>query len=244
MEPFKNFPTNAQDRLIVALDVDSKEKAFQLIQELEGSVSFYKVGYQLFIKEGLPFVSELIQQGKKVFLDLKMNDIGETIRLAVQTIAESQIHFLTLFGDSATAQAAVQGKGEYPFPKLLNVILLSSTDQEELNRQLQTTEIKLEDYILNRARIALDSGCDGLIASGESVAYLRKAFPKGEAIIVTPGIRPGGSSIDDHKRSLTPAKAIEAGSDYLVVGRPIRDSKNPKETADQIIQEIESALKV
>jgi orotidine-5'-phosphate decarboxylase len=227
--------------LIVALDVDSKEKARSLIKELGESVSFYKVGYQLFIKEGLPFVSELVGRGKKVFLDLKLNDIGETLRLTVQTVADSGVHFLTLFGDGPAIRGAAQGRGIKPFPKLLNVTVLSTTDQEELNRQLQTTEIKLEDYVLNRARIALENGCDGVVASGESVSHLRTAFPKEKSIIVTPGVRPGGSSSDDHKRLLTPAQAIRAGSDYLVVGRPIRDSINPKETADRIVREIEDA---
>jgi len=237
----------ARDRLIVALDVPTATEALDLVAKLEGCVSFFKVGLQLFVSDGLlskdlRLIQQLTDAGKKVFLDLKMDDVQETIRLTLAGIAQADnIRFVTIHGNGATAKAARDGKGNSEYPKLLSITLLSSLDQHDLRDLFMGETISLDTYVKFRAKQALDAGCDGLIASGRSVEMLRKEYPK--TTIVTPGIRPPGSSTDDHKRSLTPRQAIAAGSDYLVVGRPIRNTANPKNMAERIISEIEMELR-
>jgi orotidine-5'-phosphate decarboxylase len=230
----------AADRLIVALDVDTAEKALQIVQDLNGLVSFFKVGYQLFITEGLTFVRRLIEGNKRVFLDLKMDDVEETIRRAVANIAATKIEFLTIHGSGATVRAARAGRGSRKEPKLLFVTLLSSLDANDLKDLFADSKLTVEFYVEWRAKQAIDSGCDGLIASGETIGLLRGLYPS--QIIVAPGIRPADLSRDEHKRALSPAEAIRAGADYLVVGRPIRNSPNPRNVAEKIIEEMEQAF--
>ena len=238
----------ARDRLIVALDVPTATEALDLVGALDGCVSFFKVGLQLFVSDGLlskgsRLIQQLTNAGKKVFLDLKMDDVEQTIRLTLAGIAQADdsIRFVTIHGTGATAKAARDGRGNSEYPKLLFVTLLSSLDQHDLHDLFMGQTIPLDTYVKFRAKQALDAGCDGLIASGRSVEMLRKEYPK--TTIVTPGIRPPGSSTDEHKRSLTPREAIAAGSDYLVVGRPIRNAANPKNIAERIISEIEMELR-
>ena len=221
------------DRLIVALDVDTTKKALDIIEDLNGLVSFFKVGYQLFIAEGLTFVRRLIERNNRVFLDLKMDDVEETIRRAVANIAASEVEFLTIHGSGATVRAARE-------PRLLSVTLLSSLDANDLKDLFADSKLTVESYVKWRAKQAIDNGCEGLIASGETIGMLRKLYPS--AIIVAPGIRPADSSRDDHKRALSPDDAIRAGADYLVVGRPIRNSSNPRNAAEKIIEEMEQAF--
>ncbi len=228
------------DRLIVALDVDTTKKALDIIEDLNGLVSFFKVGYQLFIAEGLTFVRRLIERNNRVFLDLKMDDVEETIRRAVANIAASEVEFLTIHGSGATVRAARDGRGAREKPKLLSVTLLSSLDANDLKDLFADSKLTVESYVKWRAKQAIDNGCEGLIASGETIGMLRKLYPS--AIIVAPGIRPADSSRDDHKRALSPDDAIRAGADYLVVGRPIRNSSNPRNAAEKIIEEMEQAF--
>ncbi|PYV02946.1 MAG: orotidine-5'-phosphate decarboxylase [Acidobacteria bacterium] len=228
------------DRLIVALDVDTTKKALDIIEDLNGLVSFFKVGYQLFIAEGLTFVRRLIEGNNRVFLDLKMDDVEETIRRAVANIAASEVEFLTIHGSGATVRAARDGRGAREKPKLLSVTLLSSLDANDLKDLFADSKLTVESYVKWRAKQAIDNGCEGLIASGETIGMLRKLYPS--AIIVAPGIRPADSSRDDHKRALSPDDAIRAGADYLVVGRPIRNSSNPRNAAEKIIEEMEQAF--
>jgi len=228
------------DRLIVALDVDTTKKALDIIEYLNGLVSFFKVGYQLFIAEGLTFVRRLIEGNNRVFLDLKMDDVEETIRRAVANIAASEVEFLTIHGSGATVRAARDGRGAREKPKLLSVTLLSSLDANDLKDLFADSKLTVESYVKWRAKQAIDNGCEGLIASGETIGMLRKLYPS--AIIVAPGIRPADSSRDDHKRALSPDDAIRAGADYLVVGRPIRNSSNPRNAAEKIIEEMEQAF--
>jgi len=228
------------DRLIVALDVDTTKKALDIIEDLNGLVSFFKVGYQLFIAEGLTFVRRLIERNNRVFLDLKMDDVVETIRRAVANIAASEVEFLTIHGSGATVRAARDGRGAREKPKLLSVTLLSSLDANDLKDLFADSKLTVESYVKWRAKQAIDNGCEGLIASGETIGMLRKLYPS--AIIVAPGIRPADSSRDDHKRALSPDDAIRAGADYLVVGRPIRNSSNPRNAAEKIIEEMEQAF--
>jgi len=230
----------AADRLIVALDVDTTKKALDIIEYLNGLVSFFKVGYQLFIAEGLTFVRRLIEGNNRVFLDLKMDDVEETIRRAVANIAASEVEFLTIHGSGATVRAARDGRGAREKPKLLSVTLLSSLDANDLKDLFADSKLTVESYVKWRAKQAIDNGCEGLIASGETIGMLRKLYPS--AIIVAPGIRPADSSRDDHKRALSPDDAIRAGADYLVVGRPIRNSSNPRNAAEKIIEEMEQAF--
>ncbi|PYU91222.1 MAG: hypothetical protein DMG08_15865 [Acidobacteria bacterium] len=169
-----------------------------------------------------------------------MDDVEETIRRAVANIAASEVEFLTIHGSGATVRAARDGRGAREKPKLLSVTLLSSLDANDLKDLFADSKLTVESYVKWRAKQAIDNGCEGLIASGETIGMLRKLYPS--AIIVAPGIRPADSSRDDHKRALSPDDAIRAGADYLVVGRPIRNSSNPRNAAEKIIEEMEQAF--
>jgi orotidine-5'-phosphate decarboxylase len=236
---------SASERLIVALDVDTRAQALRLVNALGYDVTFYKVGLQLFMESGLQIVHELVGLGKKVFLDLKIDDTPRTVKAAVRNAAIAGVELFTLQGNADTAQAARLGRDDRPSPKLLQITLLSSWDQGDLAEHLHVAsksqgQIELDDFVLRRGEKILSSGCDGVIASGSSVGALRSKYP--DLLIVTPGIRPSGSAADDHKRSLTPSQAIHAGANYLVVGRPIRESNDPKGTAARIQDEIARAL--
>lgn len=235
------------ERLIVALDFESADDANRLIQKLDGVVSYYKVGLQLFVAEGMPFVQSLIDRGHRVFLDLKMDDVEETIASAVREIARFPIELITLNGGAATIRSAVRGRGASITPRILSLTLLSSLNAQDL------TELKLlgdggrfaslDEYIRWRVDLATEAGCDGFVASGDSVKIVRQHAGPGP-LIITPGVRPAGTATDEHKRPTTPASAIAAGSDFLVVGRPIRNAADPRREAEGIVHEIERALTV
>ncbi len=235
-----------RERLIVALDVDTRNDALGLVQTLGDDVVFYKVGLQLFMQNGFPIVEAVAKLGKKVFLDLKINDTPRTVEMAVRMSVNADVELFTLQGNGATSAAAKKARGDdRSSPKFLQVTYLSSWDKSDLVEYLHVDprrhmEIDLDDFVMRRTERIRASGCEGVIASGTSVAKLRMKYP--ELLIVTPGIRPTGASQDDHKRSLTPAEAIRAGADYLVVGRPIRDAADPKGTAARIQDEIARAL--
>lgn len=206
---------------------------------------FYKVGLQLFVGPGMSFVEELIGAGKKVFLDLKIDDTPRTVAAAVRQAAIDGVEFFTLQGNRDTAIAAIGGRGSRTTPKFLQITFLSSWDTADLKAYVglpESAEITIDQAVLNRTRTIVASGCEGVIASGNSVGEIREAYGE-KVLIVTPGIRPGGAATDDHKRSLTPREAILAGSDYLVVGRPIRNAAEPAQTARAIIADIETALR-
>jgi orotidine-5'-phosphate decarboxylase len=236
--------TPARERLIVALDVDTLDEALQIVAQLGPEVSFYKIGLQLFMAGGLGTVRRIIDEGKKVFLDLKIDDTPRTVQEAVRNSAIDGIEFFTLQGNADTVRAARAGRGQRASPRLLQVTYLSSWDSSNLHEQLHidpgSATLSIDDQVIDRAKRILDSGCDGVIASGTSVGRLRREYPS--LLIVTPGIRPSGAGTDDHKRSMTPFEAIRSGADYLVVGRPIRSAADPKGTAHRIQQEIERAL--
>lgn len=230
----------ANERLIVALDVPTATQALDLVGQLEPDVSFFKVGWQLFITGELTALFARLA-GKNVFVDLKLpGDIGRTIGSVVEFCVEREVRLMTLsdFVPPAAIAAARAARGAHESPKFLTVPFLSSLDQGDLGADAGGAA--LDDYILGRAAAAMKAGCDGLIASGAAIALLRRAHPA--ALIVSPGIRPAGSSSDDHKRSTTPAAAIRAGADYLVVGRPIRGAPDPRAAARRIIDEIDAAL--
>ena len=248
-----NNPEPAQ-KLIVALDFSDLDQARRCVDQLEGVVSFFKIGLELYLASTGEFLSELRQRHCRIFLDLKMHDVDETIRRAVANASKLGVDFLTIHGNSATFKAACSGKKDQNL-KILAVPLLSSWNEKDLQELLlpktasgstgePTANLgfnSLDEYIVCRAEQAINEGCDGLIASGEIVKKLRDKFGE-KVLIVSPGIRPSGSSTDEHKRSLTPGEAIQRGADYLVVGRPIRDADNRREAAQRIIGEIESAL--
>lgn len=233
------------DRLIVALDFHEKSGALRLVDALSGAATFYKVGYELFIAEGWPIVDELCARGHSVFLDLKMDDIPETITRAVRHIATKPgIRLLTIHGGAKTAAAAKAGKGDTAL-KLLQVTLLTSLAEADLRQMRLVGDglgfASVPDYVVWRAETALANGADGLIASGQEAAMLRGRCGAGFTL-VCPGIRPAGDALGDQKRAVTPADAIAAGADHIVVGRPIRDAADPREKAKRVIEEIEEGL--
>ena len=224
----------AKERLIVALDYADTAEARELTLKLDGLVSFYKVGWDLFLAGGVPFVQELFSHGNRVFLDLKMDDIPETVKRAVKQLHHCGAHFFTLQGDHETFEAALAGRGTAPYPKaFLYVPVLSS---------------RLEDGFDLEARQELETmvqgGIEGVVASGRMVGLIREYFnlARQNLIIVAPGIRQPGQSYNDHRRSLTPTQAIRAGADYLVMGRPIRDAEDPRKVAEAVIAEMADAL--
>ena len=236
-----NASEEASGRLIVALDLDERGQALRLVERLGSAVEFYKVGWQLFIGEGFAFVRELKERGKRVFLDLKLDDIEATVRAAVGNMKES-VDFLTLHGTGATVRAARAGRADRAYPRFLMVTALSSIDTSDVRGGLADPSLDIDDYAIARAGAALDAGCDGLIASGSSIRRLRSAFPERDFVVVAPGIRPEGEDANDHKRSLAPMEAIRDGADYLVVGRPIRNAPDPAASAARIAEGIARGL--
>ncbi|MES2028149.1 MAG: orotidine-5'-phosphate decarboxylase [Pseudomonadota bacterium] len=227
-----------RDRLIVALDLPDVDAAEAMIARLGDSVSFYKIGYQLGYAGGLPLVRKLADAGKKVFADLKMHDIGNTVARGVESVAKLGASFLTVHAYPQTMQAAAnasKGSGL----KILAVTVLTSYDNEDL--KAAGYQLGVSDLVAARAQQAQALGIDGLVCSPEEVANLRKHI-KPEMCLVTPGVRPAGSDAGDQKRIMTPARAIAEGSDYLVVGRPVMEAADPKAAAEAIVAEITQAL--
>ena len=230
---------NPRDRLIVALDVPGAGAALTLADALGEAVSFYKAGLELFAAgEGRQTAAELTARGKRVFVDLKLFDVPATVGRATARVAESGADFLTVHGDDAIMRAAAAAKGGRL--KILAVTALTSLDGSDLRAMGYRWDDPAE-LALHRAGRALESGCDGVIASGLETARTRREFGE-ELLIVTPGVRPaGGRGGDDQKRVVTPAAAVRAGANHIVVGRPIRAAANPRAAAENILREIEAA---
>jgi len=229
----------ARDRLIVALDLPSVEAARALAARLGDAAAFYKIGYQLGFAGGLAFARELVDSGKQVFLDFKLHDIGNTVEKGVESVAQLGATFLTVHGYPQTMKAAVAGKGQSKL-RLLAVTVLTSYDDSDLSKAGYA--LKVRDLAARRAQQAREAGIDGLVCSPEEAADLRTLVGD-RMVLVTPGIRPAGSASGDQKRIMTPAKAIGAGADYLVVGRPITEAADPKAAAQAIVDEISQAAK-
>jgi len=223
----------------VALDVPSVALAEAMVARLGDSVWFYKIGYQLAFAGGLPFAAGLIAAGKQVFLDLKLHDIGNTVSKGVESVAQLGATFLTVHAYPQTMKAAVEGKQGSRL-RILAVTVLTSYDDADL--AAAGYEMNVKELAAARAAQARDTGVDGLVCSAEEAAALRDIAGPG-MVLVTPGIRPVGSASGDQKRIMTPTRAIEAGADYLVVGRPIVEARDPKSVADAIVAEIEHAKK-
>jgi orotidine-5'-phosphate decarboxylase len=230
---------DARERLIVALDVPSVAQAEALVARLGESVCFYKIGYQLGFAGGLAFAANLIAAGKQVFLDFKLHDIGNTVQKGVENVAKLGATFLTVHAFPQTMKAAVDGR-EGSALRILGVTVLTSYDDTDL--AAAGYDMTVSELAAARAAQARDIGLDGLVCSAEEVNKLRDIAGPGMAL-VTPGIRPAGSAAGDQKRIMTPARAIEAGADYLVVGRPVVEAPDPRAAADAIVNEISLATR-
>ena len=226
-----------RERLIVALDLSSVEEAEALIAKLGDAVSFYKIGYQLAFAGGLGFAETLIRANKRVFLDLKLHDIGNTVAKGVESVARLGAAFLTVHAYPQTMHAAVDARRGTSL-RILAVTVLTSYNDADL--AAAGYDFTVPELVAERAAQARDIGIDGLVCSAEEAATLRGIASAG-MVLVTPGIRPAGAEKGDQKRIMTPAKAIAAGADHLVVGRPILEAPDPKAAAEAIVAEIASA---
>lgn len=230
----------AQDRLIVALDLPSIDDARKLVATLDGAVSFFKIGLVLQLAEGVgSFITELIEQGKRVFLDYKYFDIEETLQKAVERAASIGVTFLSVHGNGSIIKAAVKGRGDSRL-KILAVTVLTSMDAEDIKEL--GFQCSVEDLVLHRAQYAIAGGCDGVIASGLEAQKIRELAKGRPLLIVTPGVRPRYSTPDDQKRVMEPGEAIRNGADYLVMGRPIYGGPDPYAAANRILLEMQDAL--
>ena len=231
--------TTARDRLIVALDMPTLEAARTLVHSLDETVSFYKVGLELLFVGGLPFAQELRHMRKRVFLDMKLLDIGNTVEKATANVARTGVDYLTVHGhDRKTLDAAVRGRGNTKL-KLLAVTVLTNLDQNDLREQ-GVASLAPADLVVHRAKLAKAAGFDGVIASGQEAALVRAAVGP-DFLIVTPGIRAAGAETGDQARAVTPLIAMRAGATHLVVGRPITGAADPKAAAAAITNEISAA---
>ena len=237
MQPSAIVP---RDRLIVALDVPGLEAAQAMIGRLGDSVTFYKIGYQLAYAGGLSLVRPLADAGKKVFIDLKLHDISNTVARGVESLKALGATFLTVHAYPQTMKAAVEARGNSSL-KILAVTVLTSYDDGDL--KAAGYSVRVSDLVETRARQAKALGVDGIVCSPEEAGFLRKlAGP--QMSLVTPGIRPAGAAVGDQKRIMTPARAIAAGADYLVVGRPVLEAADPAAMAKAIHAEIAQGLVV
>ena len=219
-------PIPRAERLIAALDVPTAAEARALVERLGDAVRFYKVGLELFSAPGcFELVAWLTERGHRVFADLKLHDIPETVRRAVANLRGRGATFLTVHGHRSVMQAAASEKGSM---KILAVTVLTSFDQSDLDEMGATKTV--EQLVLARARGAAEAGCDGVIASGHEAAKLKAEFGT-RLLVVTPGIRPVGADLGDQKRTVDVAQAFAAGADYIVVGRPIRAASDPRAAA-------------
>jgi len=233
---------NAQNRLIVALDLESAQQAREMAAALDGVVTFFKIGLTLQLAPGIEeLIRDLIQSRKRVFLDYKYYDIAATLTKAVARAVDLGVSFLTLHGSSGCIQGAIKGRGSSDL-KLFVVTVLTNMDKSDID-ELGYTNQTVEQLVIHRAKKALEAGCDGVIASGKEARQVKEVTGN-RLLVITPGIRPDGSPVNDQKRVMRPQDAIEAGADYLVIGRPITepDNSTPKEAAQKILAEMQTAF--
>jgi orotidine-5'-phosphate decarboxylase len=227
-------PIPSRDRLIFALDVPTPEEALSLVDRLGDSVTFYKLGMQLFMTEGyFGLVEALQKRGKKIFVDLKFFDVPETVKNAVANLSRRGVECCTVHGSEAILRGAVEAKGAM---KLLAVTVLTSLDRGDLDDL--GFQCDVEELVYSRAKRAFALGCDGVISSGLEASRLRSGLGE-KLIIITPGIRPvENRPVDDQKRTVTLSEAFLCGADHVVVGRPIRQAADPRQKAEEFQQEI------
>ena len=229
-------PIDPAERLIFAMDVPDSNIARDLVQKLGDSVHFYKIGLELFMAgDYFELLQWLLDQNKKVFVDLKFFDVPQTVQSAVRQLSKHGASFATIHGNDAIMRAAAEAKGDV---KILAVTALTSLDRGDLNDL--GFDCDVEALVLSRARRALECGCDGVISSGLEAPALRKHIDH-RLLVITPGIRPVDNQ-DDQKRVVNVEQAFRNGADYIVVGRPIRDADDPKAQAEQIQQTIASVF--
>ena len=227
-----------KDRLIFALDVPEVDRAKQLVNELGDTVSFYKIGMELMMTgDYFDLLDWLVKKNKNVFVDLKLFDVPATVSKAVKRLSKRGAYFTTIHGNQSMMEAAAAEKGDL---KVLAVTALTSLDQGDLNDMGFTCDI--QELVISRAKRALSSGCDGIVASGLELEHIRNEVDQ-KLIIVTPGIRPvHNRPTDDQKRVVTVEEAFQRGADHIVVGRPIQNADSPKQAALDIQETIESAF--
>jgi orotidine-5'-phosphate decarboxylase len=238
----------AKDRLIVALDVDSPQQALALVDGLRDLVGMFKIGSQLFTAAGPEIVSEVVRTGNRVFLDLKFHDIPNTVASAAVAATRLGVSIFNMHASggremmqrAAHAVSEVATKEGLKRPAVIAVTVLTSADSATLSEI--GIDCEPENQVRRLSLLAEASGMDGVVASPHEVAVVRTTVKRPGFLIVTPGVRPAGVYLDDQKRVLTPAKAIRAGADYIVVGRPITRASNPAQLAGQILEEMESGL--
>ncbi|WP_299203724.1 orotidine-5'-phosphate decarboxylase [uncultured Tateyamaria sp.] len=227
----------ADDRLIVAMDVPNAVAGLELADQLGDSVSFYKIGLGMLTGGGLALANELKQErGKRIFLDMKLFDIGATVEAAVRGLAQFDLDFLTVHGDPHVVQAAKEGAAGSNL-KILAVTVLTSLDRADLDECLIRAG-DISDLVTERAGRAFAAGADGVIASPHEARAIRTLPEADGRLIVTPGVRPAGADLGDQKRVATPANAIADGVDHIVVGRPIWKAPSPKAAAEAILSEM------
>jgi orotidine-5'-phosphate decarboxylase len=221
--------------LIIALDVDTTAEALHLVEEIGPAADFYKVGMELYAVDGLPFISQLRERGKQVFLDLKLYDISETVKRATRQLCErSGATFLTVHGSRAVMRAAVEGRGNSA-TQLLAVTVLTSFDQDDLADLGYS--VPIAELVELRVTKAVESGVDGIVCSPLEVARVRQ-IAGSRVKLVTPGVRSANAAAGDQKRVATPRQAINNGADYLVIGRQVTRAADPRHAAEDILAEI------
>ena len=228
-----------QDRIIVALDVDSPELAKEMVKRCESHTRYFKVGLQLFMASYFEVVDWILDRGHKVMLDLKFFDIPETVKLAVEQVNSRGVSLATIHGNDAIISAAMEARGDL---QLLAVTVLTSFGEEDLRAMGMTQSV--EDLVLFRARRALELGCDGVVSSGLEAERLRRDLGD-KLLIVTPGIRPGANvrdGSDDQKRIITAGRAIATGADHVVVGRPITKADDPVRVIEEMQEDIRNSI--
>lgn len=227
----------SDDRLIVALDVPNAVAGLELATQLGDAVSFYKIGLGMLTGGGLALANELKQeQGKRIFLDMKLFDIAATVEAAVRGLAQFDLDFLTVHGDPHVVRAAKEGAAGKDL-KILAVTVLTSLDRGDLDDALIAPG-DVRDIVATRAARAFEAGADGVIASAQEAAMIR-ALPEAKGrLIVTPGIRPAGSAANDQKRIVTPGNAVAIGADHIVVGRPVWQAADPRAAAQAVVAEL------
>lgn len=241
----ESFSLKIRNPIVVALDVDTAAEALSLVERLRGTVGMFKVGKQLFTAAGPDIVRRIIGLGEQVFLDLKYHDIPNTVAKAGVEAARlgASIFNVHAMGGSKMMRATVESVAEaaeregFATPLILGVTVLTSHTQESLSEI--GIERKLEDQVVALAQLCETSGINGVVASPQEIVPIRKAVDNPNFVILTPGVRPAGAALNDQSRVMTPGEAIQAGSNFLVVGRPITAAENPVEAAKKILEEIE-----
>lgn len=229
----------SDDRLIVALDVPNALQGLQLAETLGDSVSFYKVGLGMLTGGGLALANELKQEhGKRIFLDMKLFDIGATVEAAVRGLAQYDLDFLTVHGDPHVVRAAKEGAAGSNL-KILAVTILTSLERSDLDDSL-IKDGAVPELVVERAGRAFEAGADGVISSPNEAAMIRALPEASDRLIVTPGVRPAGAELGDQKRVATPANAVKNGVDHIVVGRPVWQATDPRAAAIEIVSEMQS----